>query len=274
MPLNSILIMGFSFLLKSPGCNRVGSVPVIVIACPRVSGVNWRLTSLSRKSNSILGNRGFQLRDKGCECNNLIRVSEFFLPGPILNQVGINLGDSVSGINAYWVGKSSRKQFWLHGLHLSGEGLTFGLERTLINIHQKLIFVIGSRDIHLSIDALHLHLRDPLNHIVFATCQSDIFHGSYFTEHIDANVETHSAEDECQDGGTIISCLPSGGIEIIVRVNMSIDGSPAPFSQMSKAVMSSTALLQLFKKSAFPLSLRVPKNSAVTSRRSAVMSWI
>ena len=107
VPLNSILSLGFSFLLKSPGCNRVGSVPVIAIACPRVSGVNWRPTSLSRKSNGVLGNIGFNLRHEICECHNLIRVSELFFPGPIFNQVGIKLGDGVSGINTSWVGKSS-----------------------------------------------------------------------------------------------------------------------------------------------------------------------
>ena len=100
VPLDSILSLGFSFLLESPGCNPVGSVPVIVIACLRVSGINWRFTSLSRKNNSILGNRGFHLRHEGCECHNLIRVSELFLPGPIFNQVGIKLGDRVGCINA------------------------------------------------------------------------------------------------------------------------------------------------------------------------------
>ena len=34
-----------------------------------------------------------------------------------------------------------------------------------------------------------------------------------------------------------MSCIPSGCIEILIRINMSLDGSPAPFSQMSKAVM-------------------------------------
>ena len=110
------------------------------------------------------------------------------------------------------------------------EGLAFGLECTLINVYQKLIVVIGSRDLEFNIDAIHLHLRYPLNHIVVATCQGDIFHGGDFAEHIDANVGTHSVEDECQDGGTIISCLPIGGVEILVRVNMSLDGSPYPFS--------------------------------------------
>ena len=125
-----------------------------------------------------------------------------------------------------------------HGLHLSGEGLAFGLECTLINAHQKLIVVIGSRDLEFNIYALHIHLGDPLNHIVVATCQSDIFHGSDFTEHVETNIVTHSAEDECQDSGTIIRCLPNGGVEILVRVDMCLDGSPAPFSQMSEAVMS------------------------------------
>ena len=238
LPLNSILSLVFSFLLKSPGCNRVVSAPVIAIACPRVSGINWRLTSLSFKSNSILGNRGFHLRHDDCECNILIRVSELFLPGLIFNQVGINLGYSVSCINVSWVGKSSKQPFMLRGFHLTGEGLAFGLKGTLINVHQELIVVIGSRDLEFNIDALHLYLRDPLNHIVVATCQGDIFHESDFTEYLDMNVGTHSAEDGCQDSGTIISCLPSSGIEIIVRINMIIDGSPAPFSQMSEAVMS------------------------------------
>ena len=109
------------------------------------------------------------MRHDSCECHNLICVSELFLPGPIFNQVGINMGDSVSGINASWFGKSSKQQFLLHGLHLSGEGLAFGLECTLVNVHQKLIVVIGSRDLDFNVDALHLHLRDPLNHIVVAT---------------------------------------------------------------------------------------------------------
>ena len=100
VPLNSILSLGFSFFLKSPGCNRVGSVPVIAFACPRVGGINWRLTSLSCKSNSILGNRGFHLRHEGCECYNLIRFPELFLPVTIFNQVGINLCDRVGCINA------------------------------------------------------------------------------------------------------------------------------------------------------------------------------
>ena len=108
VPLNFILSLGFSFLLKSPGCSRVGSVTVIAIACLRVTRVNWRPTSLSRKRNGVLDNRGFHLRHKSCELHNLIRVSEFFLPGPIFNQIGIKLGDGVSGINASWVGKSSK----------------------------------------------------------------------------------------------------------------------------------------------------------------------
>ena len=103
------------------------------------------------------------MRHEGCECHNLIRVSEFFLPGPIFNQVGIKLDDSVSGINVSWVGKSSKQPFLIHGLHLSDEGLAFGLECTLINVHQKLIVVIGSRDLDFNIDALRFHLRDPLH---------------------------------------------------------------------------------------------------------------
>ena len=125
----------------------------------------------------------------------------------------------------------------LHGLYISGEGLAFGLECTLINVHQKLIVVIGSRDLEFNIDALHLHLRDPIDHIVVATFQGDIFHGGDLAEHVDVNVGTHIAEDECQDGGTIISCLPSDGVGILVRVDMSLDGLPPPFSQMSEAVM-------------------------------------
>ena len=107
VPFNFILSLGFSFLFNSPGYNRVGSVPVISIACPGVRGVNWRPTSLSCKRNGVFGNRGFNLRHESCDCHNLIRVSEFFLPGPIFDQVGIKLGDGVSGINASWFGKSS-----------------------------------------------------------------------------------------------------------------------------------------------------------------------
>ena len=148
----------------------------------------------------------------------------------------------MSCINASWVGKSSKQPFLLHGLHLSGEGLAFGLECTLINVHQELVVFIGSRDLEFNIDALHIHLRDPLNHIIVATCQGDIFHGSNFTEHVGTNVEAHSEEDKCQDCGTIISYLPSGGIDTLVRINMSLDGSPAPFSKMSEAVMSEAVM--------------------------------
>ena len=179
---------------------------------------------MSHKRNSILVNRGFHLIHEGCECHNLIRVSEFFLPGPIFNQVGINMGDRVGCINASWVAKGSKQPFLLHGLHLSGEGLSFGLECTLIDVHQELVVVVGSRYIEFNVDALHFHLRDPLYHIVVATCQGDIFHGSDFTEHVDTDVGTNSVKDECQDGGTIISCLPSVVIEILVIINMSIDG--------------------------------------------------
>ena len=152
---------------------------------------------MSRKSNSILGNIGFHLRHEGYECHNLIRVSELFLPGAIFNQVGIKLGDHVGCINASWVGKGSKQPFLLHGLHhLSGEGLVFSLDCTLIYIHQKLVVVVGSRDLEFDVDALHLHLRDPLEHIVVATCQGDIFHGSDFTEHVDTDVGKHGEKDE------------------------------------------------------------------------------
>ena len=108
----------------------------------------------------------------------------------------------------------------------------------MIDIHQKLVFVVGSRDLEFDVDALHLHLRDPLDHIVVATCKGDIFHGRYFTEHVDTDVGTHGAKDECQDIGNIIICLPCGGIEVLVRINISFDGSPSPFSQINEAVMS------------------------------------
>ena len=143
----------------------------------------------------------------------------------------------MSCINASWVRKSSKQPFLFHGLHSSGEGLTLGLECTLTNFHQELVVVIGSMDLEFNVDALHLLLRDPLDHIVAATFQGDIFHGSNFMEHVDMDVGTHSAKDECQDGGNIISCLPSGGIEILRRINMSLDGSPTPFSLISKTVM-------------------------------------
>ena len=82
----------------------------------------------------------------------------------------------------------------------------------LIDIHQKLVVVVGSMDLIFDVDALHLHMRDPLDHIVVATCQGDIFNGSDFTEHVDTDVDTdvgtHGAKDECQDSGKIIICLP------------------------------------------------------------------
>ena len=127
----------------------------------------------------------------------------------------------------------------------------------LIDIHQKLVVVVGSMDLIFDVDALHLHLRDPLDHIVVATCQGDIFHGSNFTEHVDTDVGTHSAKDEFQDG----SYLPCGGIEVLVRFKISLDGLPSPLGQMSKAVMIKHCTPPAVQKERLPFVIESATNS-------------